>query len=77
MVDISNGVNLHELTRQLAAQAELLQFVNGMTCYRQQHKLEKFVQLIVGECSSFAIDNGCGDFVDIEQKLFGHFGVKT
>jgi hypothetical protein len=77
MVDISNGVNLHELTRQLAEQAELLQFVNGMTCYRQQHKLEKFAQLIVQECSSVAIDNGCGDFVDIEQKLFEHFGVET
>ena len=77
MVDISNGVNMHELTKQLAEQAELLQFVNGMTCYRQQHKLEKFAQLIVQECSSVAIDNGCGDFVDIEQKLFGHFGVKT
>jgi hypothetical protein len=39
--------------------------------------IERFAQLIVRECSSFAIDNGCGDFVDIEQKLFGHFGVKT
>jgi len=68
---------MNELTRQLAEQAELLQFVNGMTCYRQQHKLEKFVQLIVQECSSVAIDNGCGDFVDIDQKLFEHFGVKT
>ena len=77
MVDISNGVNLHELTKQLAEQAELLQFVNGMTRYRQQHKLEKFAQLIVQECSSVAIDNGCGDFVDIEQKLFEHFGVET
>jgi len=77
MVDILNGVNMHELTKQLAAQAELLQFVNGMTCYRQQHKLEKFVQLIVQECSSVAIDNGCGDFVDIDQKLFEHFGVET
>ena len=68
---------MNELTKQLAEQAELLQFVNGMTCYRQQHKLEKFVQLIVQECSSVAIDNGCGDFVDIDQKLFEHFGVKT
>ena len=50
MVDISNGVNMHELTKQLAEQAELLQFVNGMTCYRQQHKLEKFAELIVAEC---------------------------
>jgi len=77
MVDILNGVDMHELTKQLVEQAELLQFVNGMTCYRQQHKLEKFVQLIVQECSSVAIDNGCGDFVDIDQKLFEHFGVET
>jgi len=77
MMDISSGVNMHELTKQLVEQAELLQFVNGMTCYRQQHKLEKFAQLIVQECSSVAIDNGCGDFVDIEQKLFEHFGVET
>jgi hypothetical protein len=68
---------MNELTQQLAEQAELLQFVNGMTRYRQQRKLEKFVQLIVQECSSVAIDNGCGDFVDIEQKLFEHFGVET
>ena len=68
---------MNELTKQLAEQAELLQFVNGMTCYRQQHKLEKLAQLIVQECSSVAIDNGCGDFVDIEQKLFEHFGVET
>ncbi len=68
---------MHELTKQLVEQAELLQFVNGMTFYRQQHKLEKFAQLIVQECSSVAINNGCGDFVDIEQKLFEHFGVET
>ena len=45
---------MHELTKQLAEQAELLQFVNGMTCYRQQHKLEKFAELIVKECGEVA-----------------------
>jgi len=39
--------------------------------------IEKFARLIVGECAGVAIDNGCGDFVDIEQKLFEHFGVET
>ena len=36
----------------------------------------KFAQLIVRECAGVAIDNGCGDFVDIKQKLFEHFGVE-
>ena len=36
----------------------------------------KFAQLIVQECAGVAIDNGCGDFVDIKQKLFEHFGVE-
>jgi hypothetical protein len=37
---------------------------------------EKFAELIVAECAGVAIDNGCGDFVDIKQKLFEHFGVE-
>jgi hypothetical protein len=36
----------------------------------------KFAELIVRECAKVAIDNGCGDFVDIKQKLFENFGVK-
>jgi hypothetical protein len=35
-----------------------------------------FAQLIVKECTEIAINNGCGDFVDIEHILFEHFGVK-
>jgi hypothetical protein len=38
--------------------------------------VEKFAELIVRECAGVAIDNGCGDFVDIKQKLFEHFGVE-
>jgi hypothetical protein len=38
--------------------------------------MEKFAELIVRECAGVAIDNGCGDFVDIKQKLFEHFGVE-
>lgn len=37
--------------------------------------VKKFAELIVRECAGVAIDNGCGDFVDIKQKLFEHFGV--
>jgi len=38
---------------------------------------EMFAELIVRECVKFSINNGCGDFVDIEQKLFEHFGIKS
>lgn len=38
---------------------------------------EKFAELIVQECLDIAVNNGCGDFVDIEQKLFEHFGIKS
>jgi hypothetical protein len=38
--------------------------------------VERFAELIVRECAGVAIDNGCGDFVDIKQKLFEHFGVE-
>jgi hypothetical protein len=82
MVDISNGVNMHELTKQLARQAELLQFVNGMTCYRQQHKLEKFAQLIVGECAMIADTErsnslGCGYITKTNgMRIKEHFGIE-
>jgi hypothetical protein len=39
-------------------------------------RAQKFAELIVRECAGVAIDNGCGDFVDIKQKLFEHFGVE-
>ena len=74
---------MNELTRQLAEQAELLQFVNGMTCYRQQHKLEKFVQLIVGECAMIADTErsnslGCGYITKTNgMRIKEHFGVET
>jgi hypothetical protein len=37
---------------------------------------EKFAELIIRECSDIAIENGCGDFVDINQLLLKHFGVE-
>ncbi len=36
----------------------------------------KFAELIVGECVGVAVDNGCGDFVDIEHLLLKHFEVE-
>jgi len=41
----------------------------------QEEFIERFAKLIVRECVEVSINNGCGDFVDIEQKLFKHFGV--
>jgi hypothetical protein len=38
--------------------------------------MEKFAELIVRECIGVAVDNGCGDFVDIEHLLLKHFGVE-
>jgi hypothetical protein len=37
---------------------------------------QKFAELIVQECAEVAINNGCGDFVDIKQKLFEHFELQ-
>jgi len=38
--------------------------------------IEMFAELIVRKCVKVSVNNGCGDFVDIEQKLFEHFGVE-
>jgi hypothetical protein len=38
---------------------------------------QKFAELIVQECAEVAINNGCGDFVDIKQKLFEHFELQN
>ena len=73
---------MHELTKQLAEQAELLQVVNGMTCYRQQHKLEKFAELIVGECGGVAYNayweesEKFGKGIHIKEKIKQHFGLQ-
>ena len=64
---------MNERIKELSIKAGFPEWSN----HAIEFELEKFAELIVRECSSFAIDNGCGDFVDIEQKLFGHFGVKT
>jgi len=72
---------MNELTKQLAEQAKLLQFVNGMTCYRQQHKLEKFAQLIIGECGGVAYNayweepEKFSKGTHIKEKINQHFGL--
>ncbi len=42
----------------------------------EQFGVAEFAHLIVRECVDVAIDNGCGDFVDIRQKLYEQFGVE-
>ena len=62
---------------------EDLMYKSGLTasgCWDQldeydRKAIEKFGALIVKECVEVAIDNGCGDFVDIEQLLLEHFEV--
>ena len=62
---------------------EDLMYKSGLTasgCWDQldeydRKAIEKFAELIVRECVEVAIDNGCGDFVDIEQLLLEHFEV--
>ena len=62
---------------------EDLMYKSGLTasgCWDQldeydRKAIEKFAELIVKECVEVAIDNGCGDFVDIEQLLLEHFEV--
>ena len=62
---------------------EDLMYKSGLTasgCWDQldeydRKAIEKFAELIVRECVEVAIDNGCGDFVDIEHLLLEHFEV--
>ena len=65
-----------ERIRQLAQQAGFK--VNWQHADVQAIKMkrfEEFARLIVKECIGVAVDNGCGDFVDIEHLLLKHFGV--
>lgn len=38
--------------------------------------LDFVIASTVRECADVAINNGCGDFVDIRQKLYERFGVE-
>jgi hypothetical protein len=74
---------MNELTKQLAEQAKLLQSVNGMAHYRQQHKLEKFAELIVKECGEVAYNaywnepDKFGKGIHIKEKIKQHFGLQN
>ena len=63
-------VDLYEQASSFASEEE-----SPIKSYKDRVLL-KFAELIVRECADIAIDNGCGDFVDINQKLFEHFGVE-
>jgi len=70
-------ITVNERIRQLVEQATTKgewSCVNNR--YMEEFDKEKFAELIVRECIEVSINNGCGDFVDIEQKLFEHFGVE-
>jgi hypothetical protein len=68
---------MNERIRELAEQAQkVVGYTDGGYTEIKALDQEKFAQLIVRECAGVAIDNGCGDFVDIKQKLFEHFGVE-
>jgi hypothetical protein len=65
---------MNERVKQLWSEAAESNF--GDSWEEQTKFMERFAELIVRECAGVAIDNGCGDFVDIKQKLFEHFGVE-
>jgi hypothetical protein len=65
---------MNEQIKQLWAEAAK---TTQSDSWEEQTKfMERFAELIVRECADVAIDNGCGDFVDINQLLLKHFGVK-
>jgi len=65
LITLNGEIEMNERIKELAEQ------VYGSA----HHDDFKFAELIVRECVEVSINNGCGDFVDIEQKLFKHFGV--
>jgi len=67
---------MNERIKQLAEQAGSTHKQNLGVYQFFTDELEKFAELIVAECIGVAVDNGCGDFVDIEHLLLKHFGVE-
>lgn len=55
----------------LANQANII--FDGNVCHCYKPELKKFAELIIQECTNAALDNGCGDFVDIKSILAKHF----
>jgi len=74
LITLNGEIEMNERFAQLYDQAIVLEgngdYVAG------ELDLVKFYELIVRECAEVSINNGCGDFVNIEQKLFEHFGVR-
>lgn len=62
---------IDELMIQAGARFEMMNWV-----HYDDFEYKKFAELIVAECIGVAVDNGCGDFVDIEHLLLKHFGVE-
>jgi len=65
---------MNELIAKLYDQALVLESNGDYVCGELDPV--KFAELIVAECIGVAVDNGCGDFVDIEHLLLKHFGVE-
>lgn len=74
LITLNGEIEMNKRLAQLYDQAIVLEsngdYVAG------ELDLVKFYELIVRKCVEVSINNGCGDFVDIEQKLFEHFGVR-
>ena len=65
---------MNELIAKLYDQALVLESNGDYVCGELDPV--KFAELIVAECIGVAVDNGCGDFVDIVHLLLKHFGVE-
>ena len=67
---------MNDRIQELVSQAQKsVQFLSNSAESKQSIMMERFAELIIRECTEVSINNGCGDFVDIKQKLFEHFGV--
>ena len=83
LVSTMNDLKFTTAGNYMDTKFEDLMYKSGLTasgCWDQldeydRKAIEKFAELIVRECVEVAIDNGCGDFVDIEQLLLEHFEV--
>lgn len=69
----------------MSERLEELMYASGLTasgCWDQMDEydrkaIERLAKLIVLECVEVAIDNGCGDFVDIEDMILERFDMNV
>ena len=67
---------MNELIEELARKTvKAVQHKPNGICDMNKYN-QKFAELIVEECANVAVNNGCGDFVDIRTKLFEHFELQ-